>query len=97
MAEDHYMSQSEWQMFNHDKKIFKEIEQNKYYCKCSHSVVITPKQERAFCTHCKRWVYKDSEKQKEYDLKVEQEEKRLKYYQFRKEMRKRLNDRAKRL
>ena len=97
MASDHFMTPNEWKAFNHDKKLFNTLEKNRYYCKCGHSVIITPKYEKAFCDYCHRWIYKDEEKQKEYDLKVEQEIQRLKNYQFRKEMRKRLNDRTKRM
>lgn len=90
MDKDHEMSVSEWQMFNHDKKLFNTLEPNRYYCKCGHSVLITPSQERAFCSWCHYWVYKDKTKQEIYEKEIQQREEKLKSYEFRKELMKRL-------
>lgn len=42
MDNDHKMTPKEWEMFNHQKKLDKIIEQNRYKCTCGHSVVIKP-------------------------------------------------------
>ena len=49
---DHSMTHEEWRTFNHDKKKFKSLAENRYYCYCGHSVVINPKETRVLCTHC---------------------------------------------
>lgn len=90
MVKDWYMRPDEWQQFNKDKKLFKFISENRHYCRCGHSLVIAPTSERKMCENCRRWVYKDPEKQKEYDEKIKEERKRLKAYKFRREMLKRL-------
>lgn len=72
--EDHKMTQAEWQLFNHLKKLDRTIEQNRYYCYCGHSVAILPKEERIFCTHCGHWVYKDEEKQRKNIEQIKKEE-----------------------
>ena len=90
MVRDWQMSQDEWILFNHDEKLFKFIADNRVYCKCGHSIVFSPNTERKLCTNCRYWVYKDIDKQREYDEKVEEEKKRLKKYKFRKELMRRL-------
>lgn len=90
MANDTKMSRSAWKGFHEDGKMFKRLADNRYYCKCGHSVVITPKYERAFCDWCHRWIYKDPTKQEMYDEEVRKQEERLKGYKFRKELMKRL-------
>ena len=47
-----------------------------YTCKCSHRVVIYPfeKKERKLCNHCGYYVYTDAKKQKQYDFKIEMQE-----------------------
>lgn len=72
--EDHKMTQAEWQLFNHQKKLDRAIELNRYYCYCGHSVAILPKEERIFCTHCGHWVYKDKEKQRKNIEQIKKEE-----------------------
>lgn len=59
---DHSMTHEEWRTFNHDKKKFKSLAENRYYCYCGHSVVINPKETRVLCTYCGHWVYKDKQK-----------------------------------
>lgn len=72
-SEDHKMTAAEWQYFNHQKKLDKVIEKNRYYCYCGHSVTILPKESRVFCTHCGHWIYKDKRKQKENIKRIEKE------------------------
>lgn len=69
------------------QKIMNEYGEHRRYCKCGHSVVISPKYQRAMCSWCNHWVYEDEEKQKEYDKEIGKREALLK---FKKEMRKRL-------
>ena len=90
MANDHSMNSNEWKIFNRDKKLFNQMQQNRYYCKCGHSVLITNKQEKAFCDWCKHWVYKDKDKQLEYDKKAQEQDNRVKKIKFKKELLKRL-------
>ena len=90
MAKDYQMNRAEWQRFKHDNKLFKTIAQNRFYCMCGHSVLITPSQEKALCSYCNRWIYRNQDKQKLYEEKVKLEEERLKQYRFRKELLKRL-------
>lgn len=72
-SEDHKMTPGEWQLFNHQKKLDKVIEKNRYYCYCGHSVTILPKESRVFCTHCGHWIYKDKRKQRENIKRIEKE------------------------
>lgn len=90
MVKEWYMTPNEWAIFNADEKLFQYIAENRAYCKCGHSIVFSPTTERKLCNNCKRWVYRDPEKQKEYDEKVKEEKEMLKAYRFRKEMKKRL-------
>lgn len=69
MAKDYYMTPEEWLGFNRDTRMFKEYSNNRYYCKCGHSVAIPNSMEKIMCSWCKNYVYKDEDKQKEYDLK----------------------------
>ena len=90
------MTKDEWQMFNHQKKLDKVVEQNRFYCYCGHSVRILPSEERIFCNYCGHWVYRDRKKQKANckRIKKEYEEKlkRIKRERFVNEMKERLND-----
>lgn len=70
---DHKMTAAEWQYFNHQKKLDKVIEKNRYYCYCGHSVTILPKESRVFCTYCGHWIYKDESKQKENIKRIKKE------------------------
>jgi CDGSH-type Zn-finger protein len=90
MVKDYQMSSKEWQTFKRDTKMFKAQCKNRYYCRCGHSVLMTPRVEKAECDWCHRLVFKDIEKQKEYDEKNKKEMEKLKAYYFRKEMSKRL-------
>lgn len=90
MANDSKMSLTAWKNFYNDNKMFKNFGDNRYYCKCGHSVVMTEKTERKFCDWCHYWVYKDPKKQEEYDKQTKEKEEKLKGYKFRKELMKRL-------
>lgn len=89
MDNDYKMTSNEWQMFNHQVKLDKYRELNRYYCYCGHSVVILPKGSRVFCRHCGHWVYKDKKKQNANIKKIQLEEqkkleeKKLKYFKER--------------
>lgn len=90
------MTKDEWQMFNHQKKLDKVVEQNRFYCYCGHSVRILPSEERVFCNYCGHWIYRDQKKQEQNckRIKKEYEEKlkRIKRERFITEMKERLND-----
>lgn len=81
---DYEMSHKEWKMFNRQKKIEKSLTLCRYYCSCGHSVTITPKQDRAMCDWCKRWVYSDPVEQQKHDAITREREKLM---NFKKEMR----------
>ena len=93
---DHYMTNDEWQTFNHDTKKFKSLGNSRYYCYCGHSVIINPPEERVLCTHCGYWVYKDKRKQNRNVKKIQLEEqkklekKKVEY--FRKRLRSYINE-----
>ena len=72
-SQEHKMTANEWKLFNHQKKLDKVWEKNRYYCHCGHSVAILPKEERTFCTYCGHWVYKNKRKQKQNIKRIEKE------------------------
>ena len=82
------LSKGQIRAFYEDTKMFNNLMTCRYYCKCGHSVTITPKQERTFCDWCRHWVYKDPVEQQKYDEMMKERERNLKTYKFRKEMRK---------
>ena len=89
MDSDYKMTPNEWLNFNHQKKIDRVYEENRYYCFCGHSVVILPRSTRTFCRHCGHWVFKDKKKQNENIKKIQLEEqkkleeKKTKYFKER--------------
>lgn len=85
MVKDYAMNHNEWQMFNRQKKLDKSLVNCKYYCRCGHTVIITPNQERGMCHWCNRWVYSDPVEQQKHDAIIKERENRMK---FKKEMRK---------
>ena len=66
---DHKMSSTEWAMFYYEKKRLKPYADNRYYCKCGHSVVIMPKKHKVLCTHCGHWVFKNKKDEFKYRIK----------------------------
>lgn len=50
-------------------KIEKEQTQHKYYCKCGHSVIIRPMENKVLCHWCNNWVFKDKQEEFKYRLK----------------------------
>lgn len=66
---EHKMTKNEWIMFNHQKKLDKVIEHNRYYCHCGHSVTILPNESKVFCTYCGHWVFKNKKEEFMYRLK----------------------------
>jgi protein associated with RNAse G/E len=85
MGKEHYMSGNEWKMFNHQKKKDKIFEQNRFYCKCGHSISIMPKTINTICSNCGHLVFRDKDLQEIYDREMENREKKMK---FKKELRK---------
>ena len=69
MDKDYKMNSNEWKLFNYQKKLDKVIENNRYYCKCGHSVVILPKEEKTFCTYCGHYVFKNKKDEFKYRIK----------------------------
>lgn len=67
--DDYKMTKNEWIMFNHQKKIDKVAEQNRYYCHCGHSVVILPNEKKVFCSYCGHWVFKNKKDEFMYRMK----------------------------
>lgn len=51
------------------KKIHQERTDNTYKCKCGHSVVIRPNQDKLLCHWCNKWVFKNREDEFKYRLK----------------------------
>lgn len=90
MVKDYYMSSDEWTSFKKDTRMFKELNNNRYYCKCGHSVIIGRSFEKTLCTWCNHYVYKDKQLQEEYDKKVLDQENKIKRDKFKKELLKRL-------
>ena len=43
------------------RKLDDELAKYKKYCKCGHSMIITPvaKQNKVMCTWCGAWIYKN--------------------------------------
>ena len=95
-SNEHKMSKHEWIMFNHQKKLDKVIEQNRFYCFCGHSVRILPSEERVFCNFCGHWVYRDKKKQRKNCKRIEKEyqekRERIKRERFKNELKERIID-----
>ena len=72
--DDHFMTKDEWEMFNHDKRMFKWYAKNRYYCYCGHSVYIKPDEQRMLCSWCGHWVYRNKRKQNKNIEKIKKEE-----------------------
>lgn len=79
------MTEHEWAMFNYERKKEKVLNDNRFYCKCGHSVNIMPTREKKICSYCGYLVFRDEEKQKEYDKDIQKRENQMK---FKKELRK---------
>lgn len=43
-------------------KLLNELAKYKRYCKCGHSMIITPtaKHNKIMCTYCGAWIYKNN-------------------------------------
>lgn len=95
---EHKMTSNEWMMFNHQKKIDKVYEKNRFYCICGHSVAIMPKTTRVFCTYCGHWVYRDKRKQKKNIERIKKEnfknevKKNIKQLELKEEFRRKLKE-----
>ena len=79
------LTRAQWKAFYNDTKLFNSLVGCRYYCRCGHTVIITPKQDRAMCDWCNNWVYKDPVEQQKHDAILKERESLLK---FKKEMRK---------
>lgn len=59
MAKDWEMSQHEWVMFKQEQIMATKMQKYRYYCKCGHSVVILPRDDKTFCNWCGSYVFKN--------------------------------------
>lgn len=67
---EHEMNRNEWQMFNHDAKLFKRLQTNRFYCsKCGHTVIMMPTTEKKMCTWCGTWVFRNKIDEFKYRVK----------------------------
>lgn len=66
---DGKMTSNEWMLFNYEKKRIQPFVQNRYYCKCGHSVVILPREKKVLCSYCGHWVFKNEKDEFVYRLK----------------------------
>ena len=63
------MTHEEWKMFNGKKKQEKIYSENRFYCKCGHSISIFSKTKKVLCTHCGKWVFREKKDEFNYRLK----------------------------
>lgn len=78
------LSKRQWKQFHEETKLFNSMVSCRFYCRCGHTVIITPSQDRAMCDWCKRWVYSDPVEQQKHDEITREREKLM---NFKKEMR----------
>lgn len=50
-----------------DTKIFDELNKYRHICKCGHVVIIS-KQNKALCSYCGNWVFKNKEEEFKFRL-----------------------------
>ena len=79
------MTQHEWKMFNYARKQEKVLNDNRFYCKCGHTVNIMPTRKSKICSYCGYLVFRDEKMQEVYDRDIEKRENKMK---FKKELRK---------
>lgn len=62
-----------------EKKMFDERAKFTRKCSCGHSIMVYPTMKKDYitCSWCQKRVFKDSEKQREYDEKIKREEFRM--------------------
>lgn len=55
--------------YSNDEKLIEERNKYTYKCKCSHTFTIFPMEHKEYkiCNYCKRRVYTNPEKQKEWE------------------------------
>ena len=87
MAQRSELTGWQWKKYHEDTKLFNSLVGCKYYCKCGHSVIMTASTDVMICDHCHHTLFKDKQKQREYDEKMRKREELLK---FKKELRERL-------
>lgn len=51
------------------KKTMDELEKNRHYCKCGHSMIIPYWVDRQLCSFCGNYVYQNKEIEFKYKLK----------------------------
>ena len=51
------------------QRLDKYMATNRYYCKCGHSVVISPINNKKLCTHCGIWIFKNKKDEFIYRMK----------------------------
>lgn len=79
------MTEKEWRMFNYEKKKEKVLNDNRFYCRCGHTLNIMPTRINKICSYCGYLVFRDENLQKIYDKEIENRENKMK---FKKELRK---------
>ena len=57
------------------KKIHQEMVENTYKCKCGHSVVIKPQQEKKLCNWCNKYVFKNEKD--EFKFRLEEQRRKV--------------------
>lgn len=51
------------------KNMANEYDKVKYKCKCGHRVVIPYNVDKQICSYCKKYVFKDKQREFEYRLR----------------------------
>lgn len=54
--------------YEKDTKLFETLTKVSIKCKCSHTVVLSPRQEKIMCNWCGRYVYKNEKTEFKYNL-----------------------------
>ena len=73
------MTEKEWKMFNYERKKEKILNDNRFYCKCGHSLNIMPTRQSKLCTNCGYLVFRDRTLQEIYDKDIQKREKKMKF------------------
>lgn len=55
-------------LFTLEVKASKQYENYKYYCKCGHSVIISPRKNKVLCNWCGHWVFKSEREEFKYRI-----------------------------
>ena len=76
-----------------DVKLMDDLSKCKYKCKCGHSVIFPAdrKREWTVCGWCGCRIFKDPEKQKQWNAKCEKEDFRVKFNNYLKSIQRKEN------